>query len=163
MHNVNPIFGHLCFTLFSHTNKNLALLFQYTQVAIFHFQNCNSFFKFSSTLLALVSKNKSNQNQKNWTHTIPMPFFFYDILAPLSSTSAWLPKLQLLSCIKTKTITHTYNSQKSFFWIAKAMFYFKSEESSGLVSLELHMVVPKPILSCNTKWKENSPHSSNTL
>jgi hypothetical protein len=107
------------------------------------------FFKFSSTLLALVSKNESNQKQKNWTHTMSMPSFFYGILAPLPSTSTWLPKLQLLSYVKTKTITHTYNSQKSFFWIVKSMFYFKSEESSGFVSLESHMVAPKPILSCN--------------
>jgi len=162
LHNVNPILPHLCFALFSHTNKNLTLLFQYTQVAIFHFQNCNSLFKFSSTLLALVSKNKSKQNQKNWTHTMPMPSFFYGILAPLPNTSTWLPKLQLLSYVKTKTITHTYTSQKNFFWIAKLMSYFKSEESSGFVSLELHMVAPKPILSCNIQNEKKTIHIPQT-
>ncbi len=160
MHNANPIFWHLCFTLLSDTNKNLALLFQYTQVAIVHFQNCNSFFKISSTLLALVSKNKSNQSQKNWTHAMPMLSFFYGILAPFMSTSTWLPKLQLLSYVKTKIITHTYTSPKSFFWIAKSMFYFKFEESSGFVyiHLELHMVAPEPIFSCNTQNEKKTLH-----
>jgi hypothetical protein len=115
LHNANPIFWHLCFTLLSHTNKNLALLFQYTRVAIFHFQNCNSFFKFSSTLLTIVSKNKSNQNQKNWTHTMPMPSFFYGILAPLPSTSTLLPKLQLLS-MYISCMLHSIQIENSHLW-----------------------------------------------
>ncbi len=159
LHNVNPIFWHLCFILLSHTNQNLALLFQCTQVAIFHFQDCNSFFKFASTLLALVSKNKSNQNQKNWTHTMPMSSFVYGILAPLPSTSTWLPKLQLLSYVKTKKITHTHTPHKKVsFELQSQCFTWNSKNQVALFHFELHMVAPKPILSCNAQNEKKTLH-----
>lgn len=42
------------------------------------------------------------------------------------------------------------------------MSYFKSKESSGFVSLELQMVAPKPILSCNTQNEKKTLHIPQT-
>jgi hypothetical protein len=64
-------------------------------------------------------------------------------------------QLQLLFYVKTKIITHTYTSQKSFFWIAKSMFYFNSEESTGFVSLWITYGSSRthPLMQ-HTKWKK---------
>lgn len=159
------LFFDIYVSLFFQTQtKILHLFFNTPKLQSSIFKIATPFSKFPPLFLHFSQRTNQIKSQKNWTHIMPMLSFFYGILAPFLSTSTWLPKLQLLSYVKTKIITHTYTSQKSFFWIAKSMFYFKSEKSSGFVSLWITCGSSRthPLMQ-HTKWKKNSPHSLNTL